>query len=34
MGCVALESSLAAEQLGGAERVFADVKALREWLVG
>ena len=34
MGCVALETSLPAERLGGAERVFADVKGLREWLVG
>jgi len=34
MGCVALETSLPAGQLGEAERVFADVRALREWLVG
>ena len=33
MGCVALETSLPAEQLGGADQVFADVKALRAWLL-
>jgi HAD superfamily hydrolase (TIGR01509 family) len=33
MGCVALETSLPAEQLGGAEQVFPDVKALRAWLL-
>jgi len=33
MGCVALETSLAAEQLGGASQVFPDVKALREWML-
>ena len=34
MGCVALETSLPAGQLGEAERVFTDVRALREWMVG
>jgi HAD superfamily hydrolase (TIGR01509 family) len=33
MGCVALETSLPADQLAGAGQVFPDVKALREWLL-
>ena len=31
--CVALETTLPAERLPGAERVFADVRALRRWLL-
>jgi len=34
MGCVALETSLPAEQLAGAGQVFADVEALRGWMFG
>ena len=33
MGCVALETSLPAEHLVGAEQVFPDVKTLRDWLL-
>jgi len=33
MGCVALETSLPAGQLGGAEQVFSDIRALREWIL-
>lgn len=33
MACIALETSLPAEQLAGAEQAFPDVKTLRAWLL-